>query len=117
MTHTYPKPQVNDLSLLSMLAAHELERLQRQEPSQGQYLLELRNQLAEQLSGGEANDIKSIAPSTIELYRKAVHDATANDPPDFASLQRELNGLLEQLVRAPQQGSDQNLQPLLAFVI
>lgn len=113
-----------NLSLLSLLAAHELERLERREPSGGQYLSALRDHLAEQV-GPAGRGIKNISPSTVHLYRQAVLAATSIDPPDFSALVSELERLLEQLEVASKRASADptgvsavgNLKPLLAFVI
>jgi hypothetical protein len=117
-------PEVKDLSLLSLLAAHELERLGRHEPSDGQYLSALRNHLSAQV-GPARGDIKNIAPSTVQLYRRAILDATNVDPPDFSALVTELNRLLDQLHLASETASDDprglsslgDLKPLLAFIV
>jgi hypothetical protein len=118
------RPEVNDLSLLSLLAAHELERIERREPSDGQYLSALRNHLTHQVRPARAN-IKNIAPSTVQLYRRAIRDATQIDPPDFSALVTELDRLLNQLQLASETTSNErlnenvlgDLKPLLAFVI
>lgn len=117
--------EVNDLSLLSLLAAHELEGLQRNEPIDGWYLSELRDRLAEQITGPEHEDIKNIAPSTVQLYRRAVCAATNDDPADFPALVQAITSLLEQLTlasqAAPADAPGRNLigdlNPLLAFVV
>jgi hypothetical protein len=116
------RPEVNDLSLLSLLAAHELERLERREPSDGQYLSALRKYLTQQVQPARAG-IRNIAPSTVQLYRRAVRDATNIDPPDFSALVSELDRLLHQLTLASEASSRPNtkglvnLNPLLAFII
>jgi hypothetical protein len=125
MNHPQVTLEVTDLSLLSLLAAHELERLQRDEHIAGQYLSALRDQLAQQIPEPGNADIRNIAPSTVQLYRRAVRDATNSDPPDFPALIRELTKLLEQLRVASQTFSDLkgrqqvtiDLQPLLAFLL
>lgn len=123
MRRTEAKREVNDLSLLSLLAAHELERLQRDERPAGRYLAALRNQLAEQMPVSDRDDVRRIAPSTVQLYRRAVREATNNDPADFQALVKELDKLLEQLAlaarpaRGPQRKLIANLQPLLAFLL
>lgn len=124
MAHSELRPEVSDLSLLSLLAAHELERLQRDESPVGHYLSALRDHLAAQMPGAGRADIKSIAPSTVELYRRAVRDATKTDPPDFPALVRELTSLLEQLKLASESVSrgkrreeSSDLGPLLAFLL
>lgn len=124
MTALSTRPEVSDLSLLSLLAAHELERLERSEPSDGQYLSALRDHLAELVRPARA-DIKNIAPSTVQLYRRAVREATNVDPPDFSALVEALNQLLKQLGLASETvASNPNkrdtlgdLKPLLAFII
>jgi hypothetical protein len=118
------RPEVHDLSLLSLLAAHEIERLERREPSDRQYLSALRDHLAHQVDPARAN-IKNIAPSTVQLYRRAIRDATQTDPPDFSALVKELDRLLDLLQiasdstiseRLNRNGGD-DLKALLAFVI
>jgi hypothetical protein len=124
MTSLHRKPEINDLSLLSLLAAHELERIERREPSDGQYLSALRNHLLHQVDPAR-EDMKNIAPSTVQLYRRAVRDATNIDPPDFSALVKQLDHLLRQLGIASESASNGggrkkaigNLKPLLAFVI
>ncbi|RWM32444.1 hypothetical protein [Mesorhizobium sp.] len=114
------KTEVNDLSLLSLLAAHEIERLQREEPSDGRYLAELRDRLEEQISGPSRADIRNVAPNTVKLYREAIHAATQVDPGDFVSLKGEITNLLNELGRVSESAKDRgaigNLAPLLAFV-
>jgi hypothetical protein len=46
MTNVNATPEINDLSLLSLLAAHELEKLERNEPSDRKYLSALSLTLA-----------------------------------------------------------------------
>ncbi|MGE0457754.1 MAG: hypothetical protein AB7O56_06075, partial [Bauldia sp.] len=70
------RPDVADLSLLSLLAAHELEQIQRSEPSAGYYLAALRERLADQISPPKLADVRNIAPGTVQLYRRAVYEAT-----------------------------------------
>lgn len=114
------KAEVSDLSLLSLLAAHEIERLQREEPSDGRYLAELRDRLEEQISGPSRTDIRNVAPNTVQLYRQAVHAATQTDPGDFATLRAEITNLLDELKRVSEKAKGReaigNLTPLLAFV-
>lgn len=116
-------PEVNDLSLLSLLAAGELERIQRQEQPAGRYLSALRDRLAEQMPGPGRADVKNIAPSTVQLYRRAIREATNSDPSDFPALVKELSQILEQLrlasetARKPGNGTKQDLGALLAFLI
>jgi hypothetical protein len=123
MNRSEPKREVNDLSLLSLLAAHELEQLQRDEHSEGRYLSALRDQLADQVLGPGRTDVRNIAPSTVQLYRRAVREATNNDPADFPALKQELNKLLEQLrlvsetKRRSSRTIEANLKPLLAFLL
>jgi hypothetical protein len=124
MTGWQMRPEVHDLSLLSLLAAHEIERLERREPSDGQYLSALRDHLAHQVDPAGA-DIKNIAPSTVQLYRRAIRDATQIDPPDFSALVKELDRLLNLLQLASDTTSKDrlnkngggDLKALLAFVI
>lgn len=124
MTRLDTRIVVNDLSLLSLLAAHELERLDRREPSDGHYLSALRDHLTQQVGQGRA-DMKNIAPSTVQLYRRAVRDATNIDPPDFSTLVLELDRLLEKLRFVSETHSNDprkrkafgDLKPLLAFII
>lgn len=124
MTRSDTRPEINDLSLLSLLAAHELERLDRREPSDGQYLSALRDRLTDQFRGSRT-DIRNFAPSTVQLYRRAVCDATNTDPPDFHALKSVLDHLLDQLNLASetatnalsQRNEPVDLKPLLAFVI
>lgn len=116
------QPKVNDLSLLSLLAAHELERLERRERANGQYLSALRERLAQQVKPARA-DIKNLAPSTVQLYRRAIRDATSVDPPNFSALVAELDRLLDQLKIASETASHRragkvvDLKPLLLFII
>src|SRR5580704_8759476 len=111
------RPEINDLSLLSLLAAHELEELERNEPSDGKYLSALREHLNQQMRPARES-IKNIAPSTVQLYRRAVYEATKVDPQDYSALITALDGLLKQLdmtaskVQYNQPVGD--LQPLLA---
>jgi hypothetical protein len=122
MTTLNSRPEINDLSLLSLLAAHELERLERQEPSDGQYLSALRAHLTQQVGPARTN-IKNIAPSTVQLYRRAIRDATSIDPPDFSALVIELDRLLHQLRLASETASHDpgkrkalgDIKPLLAY--
>ena len=124
MTTLSARPEISDLSLLSLLAAHELERLERSEPSDGQYLSALRDHLAELVRPSRA-DIKNIAPSTVQLYRRAVREATNIDPPDFSALVSALNHLLSQLRLVSETAASDprkrnrlgDLKPLLAFLI
>jgi hypothetical protein len=119
----HPRPEVNDLSLLSLLAAHELERLGRRETFEGQYLSALREHLTQQVAPAHA-DIKNLAPSTVQLYRRAVRDATNIDPPNFSALISELDRLLNQLQLASETASRRqqrknvlgDLRPLLLFI-
>jgi hypothetical protein len=70
-------------------------------------------------------DVRHIAPSTVQLYRLAVREATNNDPADFPALVRELSRLLNQLKLASETISNPNaqrqviedLKPLLAFLL
>lgn len=116
------RPEINDLSLLSLLAAHELERLERREESDGEYLSALRNYLAKQV-GPARDDIKNLAPSTLQLYRRAIHDATSVDPPDFPTLVSQLDLLLDQLRLASEEAHQKerkkpaDLKQLLLFII
>ena len=117
------RPEINDLSLLSLLAAHELEQLDRREHAGGQYLSALRDHLSEQVAPARA-DIKNLAPSTVQLYRRAVRDATNIDPPDFSALVSELDRLLDQLKLASETASNKpknsaigDLKHLLLFII
>jgi hypothetical protein len=124
MTGLDTKPDIGDLSLLSLLAAHELERLDRREPSDGHYLSALRERLTQQFRPERAN-IKNFAPSTVQLYRRAVRDATNEDPPDFSALVSVLDNLLDQLRLASETASNDpskrralgDLRPLLAFIV
>lgn len=100
------KPEITDLSLLSLLAAHELERLNGAERFRGRYLSALRDQLAEQMPGPGHADVRNIAPSTVQLYRRAVREATNSDPADFPALIREFARLLDQLRLACETMSD-----------
>ncbi|MGD9738535.1 MAG: hypothetical protein AB7U48_03970 [Bauldia sp.] len=117
------RPDVADLSLLSLLAAHELEQIQRSEPSAGYYLAALRERLADQISPPKLADVRNIAPGTVQLYRRAVYEATRIDPPDFQTLSTELGELLRQLNMASKSASGAakkgpaNFAPLLAFII
>jgi hypothetical protein len=120
MAEVGQKTEVNDLSLLSLLAAHELEKLQRKEQSDGRYLSELRDRLEEQISGPSRDDIRNIAPNTLQIYREAVSAANRADPGNFAALRAQITYLLEDLKRAADTAKGRqatgNLEPLLAFV-
>jgi hypothetical protein len=123
LTAMHSRPEVNDLSLLSLLAAHELERLERRESFEGRYLSALREHLTKQVAPAHS-DIKNLAPSTVQLYRRAVRDATNIDPPNFSALISELDRLLHQLGLASETASRRgqkkdvpgDLRPLLLFI-
>lgn len=115
-------PEVNDLSLLSLLAAHEIERLRRKEPSTCHYVSILRNRLTHQMPLPTAEGVRNLAPSAVRVYRTAVTAATNVDPQNFEKLSELLSPLFAQLERASKAGSessemtDTELGTLLAFL-
>ena len=90
--------EVNDLSFLSFLAAEEVEKLSRNESSDGYYLASLVQHLKSQISSEMG--VKSLAPSVWGMYRKAINEATHLNPQDFLQLDAELKSILEQLQAA-----------------
>jgi hypothetical protein len=104
------RADVSDLSLLALLAAHEVERLQRDESADCHYVAALRNKLAHQIPD-PTESVKDLAPSAVRVYRAAVGKAMQTDPQDFKKLGELLAPLIEKLSAVANGPARRVLQP------
>jgi hypothetical protein len=113
------RPEVNDLSLLTLLAAHEIERLRKDETADSYYVAMLRDKLAGQIPN-PAENVKDLAPSAVRVYRNAVCKATQTDPQDFKRLGELLAPLFDKLGEVAKRPSQKlqaaDLDKLLTFL-
>jgi hypothetical protein len=87
-------PEVNDLSFLALLAAHEIDRLRKQESTDCHYTAVLRERLIKQIPGTGTDGVRGLAPSALRVYRAAVSAATK----EHATNYDELAGLIQNLL-------------------
>jgi hypothetical protein len=112
---------VNDLALLALLASTELEELNARGTAECFYVGRLFDHLSAEIPELTPDGVKRLAPSTMRVYERAVHDATNRQANDLTSLSKMLAGFLKDLKAASQstarrQVDSDELQRLLAFL-
>ena len=97
MTHLEKSPQVNDLSFLALLAAHEIDSLRRQEKTDCHYTAVLRDRLIGPIPGSGSKGGRGLAPSALRVYRAAVRAATKEPANNYDQLSNLIQHLLGEL--------------------
>ncbi len=110
--------KVNDLALLALLASNELEEMSKLGQADCFYVAQLFEHLLLEIPERTAKGVKRLAPSTMRVYERAVHDATNGSAKDFASLSKMLAGFFKDLKAASVRKiiDREELSRLLAFL-
>jgi hypothetical protein len=113
--------KVNDLALLALLASNELEELNLRGNADCFYVARLFEHLSAEIPEPTPEGVKRLAPSTMRVYERAVHEATNKQSNNLASLSKMLAGFLRDLKTASQSTARQKVDSaellrLLAFL-
>ena len=113
--------KISDLALLALLASNELQELDKRGDTDCFYVTQLFNHLSAEIPDLTAAGVKRLAPSTMRVYERAIHEATNSPSDDLATLSKMLADLLKDLKTASEarQGKSVDraeMRRLLAFL-
>ena len=108
--------KISDLALLALLASNELQELNKQGDTF--YVAQLFEHLSAEIPDLAAGGVERLAPSTMRVYERAVHEATQSRSNNLSSLSAMLARFLGDLKSAKQRKkvNRAEMQRLLKFL-